>query len=520
MKKMLSLILSAVMLLSLFAGCAAEDKPYEPTGNALVAEDADLDSIVEESTDEIQEFSLAYYPDRSLNPFTCNDYTNRTLFSLIYQSLFSVSRNYEAVPVLCESYFVSTDYRQYTIYIAPAVFSDGTSLTINDVIVSYQTAQECDYYSGRFTHVNDISLTDDGGIKFSLNVPMEDFPLLLDIPIVKASEVEAAQPVGTGPYILEGTVAGAQLRRNMAWWCQEKARDLAVTAESISLVKAESPKDIRDQFEFYDVGLVCADPCADNYADFRCDYELWDCENGIFVYLGCNVAYSQNDIFADTRLRSALTYAIDRERLVEENYRGFARATTLPCSPLAPYYSSGLASKYEYDPVTFINALGNAKRTDEPLRLLVNQDDSLRLRTARDIADMLNELGLDTQTLEVGTREYYQIFYAGTYDLYVGSTRLSANMDLSAFYKPWGDMSYNGMSDATIYEYCLDALENHGNYYTLHKAVAEDGRIVPILFCGYAVYADRGLLTELQPSRDNVFFYTLGKTAADAELSE
>ena len=43
-------------------------------------------------------------------------------------------------------------------------------------------------------------------------------------------------------------------------------------------------------------------------------------------------------------------------------------------------------------------------------------------------------------------------------------------------------------------------------------------RSLAILFCNYAVYATRGLLTELQPARDNVFFYTLGRTDEDAQI--
>ena len=93
-------------------------------------------------------------------------------------------------------------------------------------------------------------------------------------------------------------------------------------------------------------------------------------------------------------------------------------------------------------------------------------------------------------------------------------------MDLTSFFKPYQEMSRNGVSNANLYELCLDALENEGNFYNLHKAVAEDGRIVPILFCSYAVYAERGLLTDLQPSRDNVFYYTLGKTMGDILISE
>ena len=63
---------------------------------------------------------------------------------------------------------------------------------------------------------------------------------------------------------------------------------------------------------------------------------------------------------------------------------------------------------------------------------------------------------------------------------------------------------------------CNQALANHGNYYSLHKAVADDGRLCPVLVRSYAVYAERGLLTGLTPARDSVFYYSLCKTMENA----
>ena len=515
MKRTMILFVVLSVILGLFSGCVAEDKPYVPTGDALIYDDSELSATTSPEDVEPQELSLAYYPDRSMNPFECTDYTNRTLFSLIYQGLFSINRDYEAVPVLCDRYEINEDYDRYTFYIvSDATFSDGSRVTIDDVLASYEAAMESAFYGGRFTHITDISLSGDGGITFSLNTEMESLTLLLDVPIVKAREVSEPTPLGSGPYVLESSMSGASLRRNQAWWCKETS-DLVVTAQTIPLVEASSETQVRDEFEFYDVGLVCADPCTDSYADFRCDYELWECENGIFIYLGVNVAYS--DVFKENEsLRANLTYAIDREALAEDNYRGFARAVTLPASPSSPYYSTGLAAKYAYDPVKFVQAVTNSPTPEEPVELLVNRDDSLRLRTARDIAAMLTECGLETVTVEKNSRDYMEYITAGNYDLYLGQTRLSANMDLSEFFRPWGEMSWGGLSDAALYSYCKDALENSGNYYNLHQAVANDGRVCPILFGSYAIYAERGLLTQLQPSRDNVFFYTLGRTEEDA----
>ena len=176
------------------------------------------------------------------------------------------------------------------------------------------------------------------------------------------------------------------------------------------------------------------------------------------------------------------------------------------------------AAKYEYDPTRFIDALSKIKKPKEPVKLLVNKDDSLRLRAARDIAEMLTECGLETVTEEVATSKYLSYVRVGKYDLFLGQTRLSANMDLTPFFHPYGNMSRNGVADSALYDLCLETLENSGNFYNLHKAVAEDGSIVPILFGSYSIYATRGLVTNLSPSRDCVFFYTLGRTDKDAMI--
>lgn len=514
MKQKIALLLCLSLLFSLLSGCGADEKAYVPTGDALVMEGEEPPVMDDNSAP--QELTLAYYADRSMNPIQSTDYTNRALFSLIYQGLFSVDSNYNAVPILCKSFQASADLRTFTFYIEDATFSDGTPLTIQDVLASYEAAKDNKNYASRFTHVREITLTDDGGIRFSLATPYEDFPLLLDIPIMQASQVEHEAPLGTGPYVFEESLAGAHLRKNMSWWC--KSDDLVVTAEVISLVNATDPSHIRDEFEFRDVGVVCANPCAATYADYRCDLEYWDCDTGIMVYLGFNINYSQDDIFEDSDLRSAFTYAIDREAINEKFYNGRAKVATLPAEPGTPYYSNTLAEKYTYDSLKFIEVLSRTSNPDEPLRLLVNSDDSIRLSLANDIAETLTDYGLPTEVKSYPTNSYIEVYRASNYDLYLGQVKLSANMDLSEFFRTYGDLARNGVSDAAIYSRCQDALANRGNYSTLHQQVMDEGRICPILFHSYAIYATRGLVTDLQPSRDNVYFYTLDKTLAEIQI--
>lgn len=513
MKRILCLLLCLLLL----SGCAGNTGgTYVPTGNGLTWDEeyTGATQISPTEADDNQVLKLAYYPDKGLNPYLCTDFTNRALFPLLYQSLFIVDRDYRVEPQLCSRYSVSQDMRTYTFYIENATFSDGSRLTAADVVASLLAAQESQVYGGRLLHITEITLSEDGGVTVRLNTACENLPLLLDIPIIRQTQLEADHPLGTGLYILETGATGARLRRRGDWWCQAA---MTVTAPSIALMVAESAAQIRDEFQFSDLSLVCADPGSDRYADFRCDFELWDCENGIFLYLACNM---DSTVFSIPEVRAALTYAIDRDTLAESYYRGFARSATLPASPLSPYYSNALASRYGYDSVRFAKQVNESEVRDSAVVLLVNSDDSLRLRVARAIGRMIADCGLQVEMKELSSNAYLQALRNREYDLYLGQTRLSANMDLTAFFSTTGALSYGGINDVGMYTLCQESLANRGNYYTLHQTIMEDGRLCPVLFRSYAVYAPRGLLTGLTPSRDNVFYYSLGKTMEGALIRE
>lgn len=513
MKRLFIILLSIAVFIGMFNGCSIGGKSdYTPTGSGLHSEDAPQENggTPQENAKQV---TLTYYPEKTLNPYACNDFTNRALFTLLYQSLFTVDRNYHIEPVLCSSYKVSDKMDVYTFYVEEATFSDGSVLTALDVVNSLLAAQEGPVYAGRFRHFNKISVTADGGVEIKLDTPSENLPLLLDIPIVKFDQTNADYPVGTGPYFYQETTGGGRLFQRETWWCSAK---LAVTVPSITLVTAETPAKIRDNFEFSSLDLVCADPGSDHYVDFRCDYELWESENGIFLYLACN---TKSKVFSIPEVRAALTHAIDRDLLVDEYYRGFAQSATLPASPRFPYYSTKLAAEYGYDAIQFTQAVNDAQLRETPIVLLVNKGDTLRLRVARKIGNMLSDCGLVVQMKELAKGEYDRALKNGSYDLYLGQTMLSPNMDLGAFFGSSGALHY-GINDIGMYTLCKEALANHGNYYTLHRTIMEDGRLVPILFRSYAIYTTRGLLTELNPARDSLFYYSLGKTMEDALIQQ
>ena len=509
----IALILALALLLT---ACASE-KAYIPTGDGL----ADVTSPVEHPTEPevvapgslhstTAGYTLAYHPKEGFNPYECTNINNRMLFSLLYQSLFTVDDSYRVEPQLCQSFTVSEDLMTYTFTLEEATYSDGTVLTALDVVESLKAAKESDYYKGRFRHIDRIKEMDGNRVEITTEIPMENLPLLLDIPIVKYGQADASRPQGTGPYVLQNGDSGLYLRLRSNWWCSVS---VPLNAEKIQLFAGENATAIRDEFEFGDLGVSTADPGSASYAAYRCDYELWDAESGIFLYLGCNI---KSKVFSQNQIRIALSSAIDRKAILSSCYNGFGSAVTLPAPSDSPYYDQRLARQVSYDPEILRQALQEANMVGREIRLLVYKGDSVRLQAARKIAQMLTDCGLVVEVFECTYNDYRAVLRDGNFDLYLGQTKLSPNMDLTEFFRQGGTLSWGGMADANCLSMCYEALENSGNYYNLYQMVLRNSQLVPILFRSYAVYADRGLTENMAPSRDNVFWYSMGKSLEDA----
>ena len=506
MKKGISALLALILCLGCFTGCVGsiDNSGYVPTGDALLMEGED--PAEETIAPDSQDLTLAYYPDRSMNPLYGSDYTNRVVMSLMYQGLFAVDSKNNTTPILCSQYQVTPDNRTWTIYLEPnATFSDGTRVTVQDVVASYEQARQNVYYKGRFTHIARVELSSDGGVDFFLDTPYQNLALLLDIPIIKSGTKDEVSPPGTGPY----EFAETKLTRCENWW-----RDTAplVDFDEIALTVSSTAADVRDNFEYQKVNMVLTDPNSSAFAGFHNDYELWNEETTIMQYIGYNM---NSPVFSNYGLRGAITFAIDREQLVEQTLGGFAVASTLPCSPNSRYYDVKLANSFAYDTGSYYDQLASASVEDAtgdgildlyvpskgysvPVEgtMLVCSSSYIRVQAANEAAKMLNSLGFNITVKSMEYTEYKQALLQGNFDLYYGEVRLSPNFDLSPFFGATGTLNYGDLSDSTMMNLCSMALVNSGNTYNLYKRVCERGYITPILFKSYALYTTRGAVTE------------------------
>ena len=544
MKKKISLLLCAGLLLSMLTGCSGGKLDFswftskftgktadqtQAEQEAAAAEEAaapETTAVVTEVFNNISAFGLAYQKSYGVHPYNCESLNNRCILSFLYEPLFVVgSETFEVSPVLAESYDVSGDGLTTTVHIRPeARFSDGSPVTAQDAAYSLLSSRGTVYYGSRLRHVLSITADDETTLTLTTDTAYECLPLLLDIPIIKDGSVDEASPLGSGPYVME---SDTRLVRNANWW--QTAAPI-VDFDEISLTLVEKTSEVRDNFEYENVNLVLTDPNSAAFAGFHNDYELWDAKSPIMQYVGYNI---NSKVFSNYGLRSAITYAIDREHIATDIMGGFAQAAVLPASPDAPFYDVKLANTYGYSLTKFQQQLESASVEDMdhdgtldlyvsslgyavPVSgtMIVCSSSYQRVEAATEVVNALNALGfkLTLKTMELS--EYRQALQTGNFDLYYGEIRLSSNFDLSPFFSVYGSMCYGGLDDSVMLNLCDQALANNGNSYNLYKRLCERGYITPVLFKHLAVYTTRGSIAH---PTDYIDWFLTPPESADTE---
>lgn len=510
-KRIWALLLCISLLLTMLSGCAKQQSEQTEEPQQTPQQTAAPEETQEDDPDTI---GIAWQSDADIHPYTCTSVTNQTIISLLYESLFLVTANFETEALLCTKSAVSQSGFIWYFEIRDDVcFSDGTPLTSADVVASLKAAKGSSIYQNRCRIISSMETRGDYAFILRLNYKNENLPMLLDLPIVKAATLESEVPLGTGPYAKQGET----LVRNARWW---QDREPVVTAQTIELVEANTLNDVRNAFEFGGADLAYVDTSASTLSAYYSDNERWGCPTTVMEYLGFN---QQGNYFFSAELRAALTYAVDRAAIVSEIYDGFGVEASLPCAPQAVFYDNGLADNYAFNLGDFgalMQASGISPDPADPVMLIVSASNDRRVETANFIARQLNDLGLFTVVEVLEPDDFQYRLYIGEFDLYLADIRLTPTLDLEGFFYSGSGSCYGNMESDTVRTLCRSAMENSGNYYDLHREIMRRGMLVPIFFKSYALYATRGVIGSHTPSVTNLFLGSTGIPATEIFDSE
>ena len=385
-------------------------------------------SVEEDKTDTEPEekIFLAYNSASALSPFANRSQINMQIIALMYDSLFTLDESFKPINSICSGYV--GDGSEYLLAIREDVFfSGGSRLTSEDVkysIEMYRTTASA--YSERIAEIEAVEIISDRIVKIALNERDNNFMALMTMPIVKSGTGENSIPEGSGKYVLKEYGSSYKLIPNAAWYGDKDAYGEIELYPIISIDELfyGTASGSVSQFEV-DLNFI------GNSVLYKTGFNINAVDTTSMNYIGINFS---NRMLADKRIRQVISEAVDRQRISEQIYGGFAVPACIPVHPDA-YFISGEYVEYEQRPFEeLLSAAGFDDKNvrEQTISVLVNRDNMYKTALAEYISEVLNDIGINTEVEAVSFNEYLDRLNTGMFDLYIAETMLTANFDISA----------------------------------------------------------------------------------------
>ena len=256
------------------------------------------------------------------DPNQVTSFGSHRVLENIYESLLQYDQDMNLIPSIAESYETPDPYTVIFKIRENVKFHDGTDLTVEDVLYTFNRIMDPDYGSpaaSYFSEVESIKELDGKRVEFKLKVPMVNALLLnfagVNTSIVSKEFVEAGNNMqlktnGTGPFVMDEYVAGnyITLKKFDDYYVnnvpklssikfliipEEVSRIAALRNGDIDLVKVGEPlslKMLQNKFTIY------RQPTLSYY----------------LIGINCDFGPFKNPL-----VRRALNYAINRENIIK-----------------------------------------------------------------------------------------------------------------------------------------------------------------------------------------------------------
>ena len=284
----------------------------------------------------------------SLNPFVRKGSVPWQLRFFLGESLMgrSLDEPFTLYGVLAESVETGPNREWVEFTLREGItFSDGTPMTIDDVIWSYETLGTVGHprYLGFWTKVESLEQTGPRTVRFTFNTEDRELALLAGLrPILKKAQWEGVDfaestteivPITSAPYFVDDFEAGrfVSLRRNPDYWGKDVP--FRVGTNNIDEVRLEFFGDETAAFEAFKVGEVNSNR-EFNVARWESQYNFPAVQDGDVVLsilpherpsgMTGFVMNTRRDQFADWRVRDAMLHVFNFD-FINETMTGSAQ---------------------------------------------------------------------------------------------------------------------------------------------------------------------------------------------------
>lgn len=438
----------------------------------------------------------------SLNPFTGIVAEAYEVWGTMYDTLTGTSeKDFSTTPALAQSWTTSADGKTWTYTIRSGVtWSDGVPLTAKDVAYTFNRIMKGTYeqtnYGSYVANITAVTAPDDTTVVMTTKVPT---PIMtrLAVPIlpehvwskISAKDVKSfanqTDVVGSGPFRLVERKNGQFIRlaANKGYWNGAPKIDELVfrvygNADALGQALKSGEVDFADALDADVWQSLKNTPGVVTYAAKYYSFSELSFNTGAALDDGTAIG-DGHPALKDKKVRVALSYAVDRQALVDRvlNGNGTPGTTIIP-----PAYSTlhlEPSNPYTFDLAKanqLLDEAGYAKGADgvrtmpgggEPLklRLFPRQESEPSQQAARFIQGWFKDVGVAVDIKVLAEDNLTEIIGRGEFDMFLWGWVVEPDPDyqLSTFtcanrsYKDGGDVFAN-LSDSFYCNKEYDAL--------------------------------------------------------------
>ncbi|MFC9998202.1 ABC transporter substrate-binding protein [Nocardia sp. NPDC127526] len=332
-----------------------------------------------------------------------NTGTTPYVVGLVFETLVRYPHDkLEPQPLLAKKWTLAPDGQSITLELRDDVkFHSGRAFTSKDVEFSLRTYADPKWSAqlkSTAAAITGFDTTDPHKITLTFAHPLGNiFDLLDTAPILDSESIEqlgsGEKIIGTGPFRFVQRVPNSQLvfERNPAYWVPERPYLDRVEFTIIPDNNAQLNALKSGQIHFAADGITYRD--IENLAknDAYCAITFEGSE--LQVYVGANV---QNPALSDVRLRQAIAYAIDRERIINEVFRGSGYPANLPWPKTSPAFDETRNTRYARDTAKANQVLAQVPKPPK-LPLAFSSNVATHEASAQIVQANLAEIGIEVE---------------------------------------------------------------------------------------------------------------------------
>ena len=308
---------------------------------------------------------------RFINPlFSQFSDVDRDLCALIFEGMTMVNERNEIVPLLAERWEASEDGLTYTFYLRDDMrWQDGEPFTADDVVFTIHLLQNPGF-PGFHPHAElwrsvAVARVDDLTVRFTLSEPYAPFldyttigivpqHLLADAPMAELDRHPFnLAPVGTGLFKVKELTADYILLETNPYH-RQWAETMLDYVEFKFYDSYEHVFAAYEAGEVLGIGRILTEDLG--RARANPNLQIFSARLSGYALIFFNLQKPDMPFFQDRRVRQALLYALDRQRVIDQALGGQAVVIHSPIMPQSWAYNAGI-KEYAYDPEMAVSLL-------------------------------------------------------------------------------------------------------------------------------------------------------------------